>query len=211
MKGLKIKVCGMREPDNIRTISALLPDYLGFIFYPASKRYAGDLSPEIRAEIPAFVKKVGVFVNENEDKLITTCSAYGIGTVQLHGDESPEFCEKLAEMGLRIIKVFSIGGSLDTGKILPYRESCSYFLFDTDTDTYGGSGKQFEWGLLKDYTLEIPFFLSGGIGGEDAEKIRNLAHPMLFGVDINSRFETSPGIKDAGLCESFINAIRAPR
>ena len=211
MKGLKIKVCGMREPENISTVSALLPDYLGFIFYTGSKRYAGDMSPDIRAEIPAFVKKVGVFVNEKEDKLLQTCTTYGIGTVQLHGEESPEYCEHLAESGLRIIKVIRIGKHLHTTDLIPYRDVCSYFLFDTDTDAYGGSGKQFDWGLLKDYTLEIPFFVSGGIGPDDAGKLRNLAHPMFFGVDINSRFETSPGIKDDGLIEGFIQTIRAPR
>lgn len=201
----------MREPDNIRAVSAVLPDYMGFIFYPASKRYAGDMPADIRSDIPAFVRKVGVFVDEDEDRLTGICTAYGIGTVQLHGDESPEYCEKIVEEGLRIIKVFRIGKNLDTQKIVPYQESCSYLLFDTDSDAYGGSGEQFDWELLKDYTLEIPFFLSGGIGPEDAEKIRKLAHPMFFGIDINSRFESSPGLKDAGLCERFINAMRTPR
>lgn len=211
MTGLRIKVCGMREPDNIREVSDLLPDYLGFIFHPGSKRYAGELAPDIRAEIPAFVKKVGVFVDEDEEKLAGICSSYGIGTVQLHGDESSEYCKKLAENGLRIIKVFHIGDALDTVGMLPYTESCSYFMFDTDTEAYGGSGEQFDWGLLKDYTLDVPFFLSGGIGVGDVEKIRNLAHPMFFGADINSRFEISPGVKDAGMCERFINAIRGPK
>ena len=210
MKGLKIKICGMREPENIRNISGLLPDYMGFIFYPESRRFAGGLSPEIRAEIPVFSKKVGVFVNENTEKLIETCSTYGIGTVQLHGDESPEYCEELAENGLRILKVFGIGDSMDSSAMKPFQETCNYFLFDTATDRFGGSGNKFDWGLLEEYTLEIPFFLSGGILPDDAKMILKLEHPMLFGIDINSRFEISPGIKDVELCESFINGIRVP-
>jgi phosphoribosylanthranilate isomerase len=211
MKGLKIKVCGMREPENIRTVAALLPDYLGFIFYPDSKRCAGDMPTGIRAEIPAFVKKVGVFVDEKEDRLMKTCSDYGIGTVQLHGDESPEYCEKLSESGLKIIKVMRIGTTFDTADLLPYRDACSYFLFDTQTEAYGGSGEQFRWALLKAYTLEIPFFLSGGVDPGDVDRIKHIAHPMLFGVDINSRFETAPGIKDAEAVDNFITAIRTPR
>ena len=209
MKGLKIKVCGMREPDNIRAVSALLPDYMGFIFHPGSKRYAGNLTPDIRAEIPAFIKKVGIFVNENEEKLVRICSSYGIGTIQLHGDESPEYCEKLAEKGLRIIKVFHINDRLDSNMMQHFQEACSYFLFDTATENFGGSGDQFDWGLLDDYTLDIPFILSGGIGMEDAGKIRSMVHPMFFGVDINSRFEISPGIKDPESCEAFIKTIRS--
>ena len=211
MRGLKIKVCGMSEPENTKMVAELLPDYLGFIFYPGSERYAGGLSARIRAEIPAFVKKVGVFVDEKEDKLKEVCADYGIGTVQLHGEESPEYCEKLAESGLLVMKVFRIGKSLDTKDILPYREACSYFLFDTQTEAYGGSGEQFNWALLKAYTLEIPFFLSGGIGPDDVDRIKHIAHPMLFGVDINSRFETATGIKDAEAVDNFITAIRTPR
>lgn len=208
MKGKKIKVCGMREPDNIRDISGLLPDYMGFIFYQGSKRFAGGLPTEIRADLPSFVKKVGVFVNEDKKRLLETCSAYGIGTVQLHGDESARYCENLVENGLRIIKVFSVDKALDTNAMRPFHEACSYFLFDTSADEFGGSGEKFDWNLLKDYDLEIPFFLSGGIGPDDARMIRELEHPMLFGVDINSRFETSPGIKDIELCEKFIGRIR---
>jgi phosphoribosylanthranilate isomerase len=209
MKGLKIKICGMREPWNIREISTLLPDYLGYIFHPGSKRYAGDLSPDIRTEISAFIKTVGVFVNETEEKLVRICSEYGIGTVQLHGNESPDYCERLAEKGLRIIKVFHIKDKLDSNSMQPFGDTCSYFLFDTATDSFGGSGAQFDWGLLEDYTLEIPFLLSGGIGMEDAGKVLSIDHPMLFGIDVNSRFELSPGIKDPESCEAFIKTIRS--
>jgi phosphoribosylanthranilate isomerase len=208
MKGRKIKICGMRDPDNILEISSLLPDYIGFIFYPGSLRFAGNLPPEIRAEIPAFIKKVGVFVNEDEEKLVETCSAYGIGTVQLHGDESPGYCENLVEKGLRIIKVFNIGKNLNTNIMEPFQEACSYFLLDTASAEHGGSGQKFDWNLLEEYDLEIPFFLSGGIGPDDARMIREMEHPMLFGVDINSLFETSPGFKDMELCEKFIGRIR---
>jgi len=211
MKGLKIKVCGMREPENIRAVTAFLPDYLGFIFYKDSKRFAGDMPAGIKADIPAYVNKVGVFVDEKEDNLLKICSDYGIGTVQLHGKESPEYCEKLAEKGLKIIKAIRIGKQMNTADLLPYRDACSYFLFDTQTEAYGGSGKQFNWALLKAYTLEIPFFLSGGVDPDDAERVRNIAHPMLFGVDINSRFEKSPGVKHTETVERFITAIRAPR
>lgn len=208
MKGKKIKICGMRDPENIIDISGLLPDYMGFIFYRGSKRFAGNMPREIRAEIPAFVKKVGVFVNEDEERLLETCSEYGIGTVQLHGNESERYCENLVENGLRIVKVFSVDSALNTDVMKPFQEACSYFLLDTASEEFGGSGQKFDWNLLKDYDLEIPFFLSGGIGPDDARMIRELEHPMLFGVDINSLFETSPGIKDLGLCEEFIGRIR---
>ncbi len=208
MKGLKVKICGMREPGNIRVVSGLLPDYMGFIFYPRSGRFVGDLSPETLAGIPSSVEKVGVFVNEDPGRLVQTCSALGIGTVQLHGDESPDYCQELSEKGYRIIKVFRIGGSPAPADMRSFGAVCDFFLFDTQTEGFGGSGKKFSWEMLEKHALDLPFFLSGGIGPEDAGKILQLEHPMLYGVDINSRFENAPAEKDPEACRDFIRKIR---
>ena len=205
---LKIKICGMRDPDNIREISALQPDYMGFIFYPGSKRYAPELPVDVMNELPVSIEKVGVFVDSEPGLLLQACSKFGIGTVQLHGDESPEYCKELSDRGLKIIKAFRLGTELDSAAMSEYQPSCHLFLMYTHTDLYGGSGHTFDWGLLQEYTLETPFFLSGGISPEDSLQIRKLEIPQLYGIDINSRFETAPACKDPDLCANFIKQIR---
>ena len=208
MKDLKIKICGMKDPGNIQRISLLLPDYMGFIFYPRSLRYAGELSPAKIAKVPARITKVGVFVNLPAVDVLSSCRQMGIRTVQLHGNESPDYCKKLKDNGLKIIKVFSIGIQDGFKTMSAYQDACDFYLLDTAFEEYGGSGKQFEWTRLNEYDQDKPFFLSGGIDPGDAERILELKHPELFGVDLNSRFETEPGIKTRDKLSVFMQKIR---
>lgn len=195
MSILKWKVCGMRETENIGDLVRLQPDYIGFIFYPKSKRYAEELDPAIVHKIPSDIKKVGVFVNESYEKITSIVAKYNLDYVQLHGDESPAFCEALKTAGINVIKVFRIADHLpDT--LSSYVDVADLFLFDTDTKNYGGSGQHFDWSLLEDYPLHIPYLLSGGIEKDDVEQIKQLGHKQLIGIDVNSKFEMRPGYKD---------------
>lgn len=208
MRQMKIKICGMRDPRNIREVSLLSPDYMGFIFYPRSRRYAGQLSPAGIADLPESVRKVGVFVNLPVKDVLSTCKHMGIRMVQLHGDESPDYCKRMKDRGLYVIKAFGVGKA-DVFKGMPaYYDSCDLYLLDTSGVGYGGTGKQFDWKRLDEYVQEKPFFLSGGIGPTDAERILDLDHPQFFGVDLNSRFETKPGIKNRDELAGFIQKIR---
>ena len=205
---LKIKICGMREPGNIRAISELAPDYMGFIFYPRSKRYAGRLSP---SELKGFQKsfqKVAVFVNASREEILSTCQAYSIRILQLHGDESPGSCQSFREEGFQVIKAFRVGRGLDLEEMDRYAGACDFFLFDTSGKDFGGTGKKFDWEQLRSYRLPLPFFLSGGIGPSDADQILGLDLPQLFAVDLNSRFEIKPGLKNDEELEHFIRRIR---
>ena len=206
---LKIKICGMREQGNIREISGLHPEYMGFIFYPGSKRYAGRLSPLAVKGLPARITRVAVFVNASSEEIKTTCRAYSIRTLQLHGDETPDFCQDLRETGFKVIKAFPVGKSLDVAKMETYKNSADFLLLDTSADGFGGTGKKFDWRQLKKYDSELPFFLSGGIGPDDAEQIRKINVPQLYAVDLNSRFEIRPGLKNVVELENFIRKIRS--
>jgi len=207
---LKIKICGLTQPDNIASVSALKPDLEGFIFYPASPRYMEDkLKPEDILSIPGNIKKTGVFVNADFYEIYGIHWKYNLDFVQLHGDEGPNLCRQLHESGMEIIKAFSLHEGFDFGKLTDYIDSCRYFLFDTQTQLRGGSGRKFNWEIIRDYNLGHPFFLSGGIGPHDVEEVKKIGHPSLAGVDVNSRFETEPGIKDVSRLEKFINEIRS--
>ncbi len=205
---LKIKICGMREQGNIRELAGLKPDYMGFIFYPASKRYAGRLSPSDLMNIPVEIKKVAVFVNASREEIVSTCKAYSIRILQLHGDEPPAFCRLLREEGFQVIKAFRVGQGLDMEKMEAFAEVCDFILFDTSGEGFGGTGLKFDWNQLQDYTLELPFFLSGGIAPGDAGRIKDMDIPQLYAVDLNSRFEIKPGLKDKEELEKFIRKIR---
>lgn len=198
----------MRDPGNIREISRLYPDYMGFIFYSRSRRYAGDLSAGDLTDLPESIRKVGVFVNHSPDDVIASCRQMGIRIVQLHGSESPEYCRSMKYRGLEVFKAFSINKKADFEVMQAYRDSCDFFLMDTAGAGYGGTGKKFDWSCLEAYDQDKPFFLSGGIGPLDADRIIDLEHPRLFGVDLNSRFETVPGIKKWDELEKFIRKIR---
>ena len=199
----------MREPANIVGVVAAHPDFVGFIFYPKSKRFVGFVPlPEVLAVIPESVKKVGVFVNETPEKVLSVSSQWELDVVQLHGEESPEFCKQMQMKGLIVLKVFSVDESFDFSTLEAYCASCNFFLFDTKSQFPGGSGQKFNWQLLHNYRLNKPFFISGGIGPGDLNVIRELSHPQLFGIDINSGFEISPALKDVEKVEKFIKEIR---
>jgi phosphoribosylanthranilate isomerase len=209
MNELKIKVCGMRDPENISGVVNALPDFMGFIFYPKSKRFVGvDFSPEILKIIPGSIKKVGVFVNEIQENIIEICQRTNLEVVQLHGNESPEFCHLLKLSGLTVFKAFSVDEQFDFEKLNVYSEACDYFLFDTKGELPGGTGQKFNWKMLERYEVDVPFFLSGGIGLDDLEAIRQFSHPRWCGLDVNSGFEISPAMKNVEKIKKFIDQIR---
>jgi Phosphoribosylanthranilate isomerase len=203
-KLLKIKICGMKF--EIQKISNLLPDFMGFIFYPNSPRFVG-----FNFEIPKIKKeilKVGVFVNELEENILKIEKKNKLDFIQLHGTESPFYCEKLFQKKLKLIKSFRIDNFFSFEKIVDYIPFCTYLLFDSNTVHYGGSGKKFSWEKLYQYTLHVPFFLSGGIELQDFDKIKNFSHPRMFGVDINSKFEIYPGKKDEIKLNMFMKKMK---
>ncbi|MBB4077482.1 phosphoribosylanthranilate isomerase [Lewinella aquimaris] len=218
---MKVKVCGLREPENITEISQLDVDYLGMIFHPDSPRFAGnaDLGEWIEAKQKLLKKKelFGVFVNAEIDYVLNTVHDYHLDWVQLHGDESAGYCQELKLLWsvntLRkasICKAFPITEGFDFRRTNDYVSSCSLFVFDTGGHrTNGGTGKKWDWSKLAEYRGPIPFLLSGGIGPEDAEAIRKIDHPQLRGVDLNSRFETEPGKKDVPLLSRFLHELHA--
>ncbi len=198
----------MKYSENIKAVSALKPDFMGFIFYPKSPRYAGTLDISVLNEFPKTIKKIGVFVNENLENILTIAFKYQLDGLQLHGTELVEMCQKLKSAGYTVIKAFPVAESYNFKVTKAYEGSCDYFLFDTKTDVYGGSGIKFNWKILNEYTGETQFLLSGGISAEDAVDILKIDHPKFAGVDLNSKFEVKPGIKDVELLRKFINEIK---
>jgi len=202
-----VKVCGMKYLENTQEIVKLMPDFMGFIFYEKSQRSVEELSVHMLLEtlVPP-IKIVGVFVNATKRQLLFNKNKFNY--VQLHGDESPQYCCALAEEGVKIIKAFGVDDDFDFDKLKEYIPFCDYFLFDTKTAAYGGSGKKYNWQKLQEYEFDLPFFLSGGISVEDAEAIKELNHPQLYAVDINSKFELRPGLKNVDSVKTFIKEIR---
>jgi indole-3-glycerol phosphate synthase len=203
----KVKVCGMKYPHNIRELSALPIDMIGLIFYEKSPRYAGDLDAKDMETLPSSIQKTGVFVNAEKEYILAKIERYGLQQIQLHGNESPGFCRELKATGVKIIKAFPVCEAGDIAACLPYEDACDYFLFDTKTDRFGGSGEKFDWKILEAYRGVTPFFLSGGIDSADIESIRNLNHPMLYAIDLNSKFETAPGLKDINKVGQFLSVF----
>lgn len=187
---MKIKVCGMKYPENISAVAALQPDYMGFIFYPQSPRFAAELDI-----VEASALKTGVFVDENEGKVKKLVGKYQLDAIQLHGSETPQYC-KLFKGKVTVIKAFGVDENFDFEKLNDYEGCVDYFLFDTKTGKHGGSGQTFDWYLLNKYKLNVPFFLSGGLSLENMEEVKAIDHPQFYGVDLNSRFEIEPGLKD---------------
>ena len=199
----------MRDAQNITEVSALKPDYLGFIFYPKSPRYVGqDWDPNIIAQIPDGITCVGVFVNENIGFIMSTCHKYNIKTVQLHGKETPRFCSQLQRKGYTVFKAFQVDDDTTLDDLLPYQDHCDYFLYDTKSNALGGSGQKFNWAKLNELNVAGPFLLSGGITNADVNEIKSLNLPKLKGVDINSKFELKPALKDIKLLETFMNNMK---
>ena len=206
---MKIKICGLTDTNNISDIMDLNPDYIGFIFYPASPRYMEDkLFPEDLSPLSPGTKKTGVFVDSDFHEVSGKYGKYNLDVVQLHGEESPELCKQLNASGIEIIKAFRINDEFDFHTITGYMPYCRYFLFDTYTRLKGGSGKKFNWKVINSYDLGHPFFLSGGISPLDADEITGITNPSLKGVDLNSRFEDSPGIKNIAKLKKFIEELR---
>ena len=196
----------MRDTENIREVEQAGVDWMGFIFHRKSPRYVS----RVPVYLPKNAKRVGVFVNQRMENIVETAMLFQLDFVQLHGNESPEFCDELGKNGLKIIKAFSIENEFPAEKVSAY-DKCAYFLFDTKTPSHGGSGKKFNWDVLSDYHGETPFLLSGGISPNDIGSIREINHPTCIGIDINSKFEIKPALKDVELIKQFIDKIKEPR
>lgn len=200
----------MKYPSNINAIAELNPDFLGFIFYPKSKRFVGvgfeigDIS-----NIDSSIEKVAVFVDAYLNEVIEFSGIYGIKTVQLHGNESPEFCSDLKNKKFKVIKAFGVDENFDFSILEAYKNVVDYFLFDTKTSGHGGSGKTFNWQILNKYNLDIPFLLSGGLSLDNISDVKSINHPHLIGVDLNSKFEVEPGVKNTELLEKAFKIIRS--
>ncbi len=207
---LKIKVCGMRESQNILALAELQPDFIGFIFYEKSARFTGDiLDKKTLRSLPKNIKKTGVFVNEKFEILLKTCKEFNLDFVQLHGNETIEFCENLKNEGLKVIKVFSVDRSFDFAVTAPFETFIDYFLFDTKAEGgYGGHGKPFDWQILDNYTGEKPFLLAGGISPENFEDLKEIKNKNFVGIDVNSKFEISPANKKIEALIELFEKIR---
>lgn len=204
-----IKICGMRNSGNILAAADLKPDIMGFIFYQKSPRFAEDvLDPGVLSGLPSDILKAGVFVNADYKYINAICEKYFLDIVQLHGEESPDLCKILKDKGIVVIKSFNIGPQTQFRRFLDYTGCTDFFLFDAATKKRGGSGQKFNWQILNSYDLSHPFILSGGIGPGDAGAIAELENPMLYGVDLNSMFETKPGLKDIDKLKMFITELR---
>lgn len=218
----------MRDADNVRAVAALDIDFLGFIFYPKSPRYAQKAVPETELMTNTATasrrndmvmrkpQRVGVFVDETPQAIIAHIHNDQLDYVQLHGHELPEMIDHLKRAvisdnhhSLKVIKAFSISKPDDLLQTKAYEGVADLFLFDTPTESYGGSGKKFDWQMLQAYDGHTPFLLSGGIGPEDTDRIRTFEHPQCIGIDLNSRFETAPGIKDVEALRRFTENLRA--
>ena len=194
-----IKVCGMRDAENICQVEALGIDMMGFIFYPKSSRYVSK-HPEY---LPTKCKRVGVFVDEDIEQVKHIAEEFALDLIQLHGSESPEYAQRLRDW--KVIKAFNIATKEDLEATKPYEGLVDYFLFDTKGKSAGGNGEKFNWNVLSNYKDNTPFLLSGGIGPDDAGRVKVFQHPKCVGIDLNSRFEIEPGIKDIVKLKTFLN------
>ncbi len=200
---MKLKICGMKHEENIARIAELQPDFLGFIFHENSPRHFVNTMPHL----PNSISKVGVFVNKNIEFIEDKINTFNLQLVQLHGNESPEFCNKLQAQNIKIIKVFSIKDEFDFSLLQPYEEVCDFFLFDTKGRLPGGNGYTFNWSILNNYSSSKPYFLSGGIGLHHLNELKTFknteASKYCYALDINSQFEIEPGLKSYDHVEKF--------
>ena len=202
---MKLNVCGMRDPENIKALSALTPDYMGFIFWALSSRYLETTTPEL----PSAIKKTGVFVDASVDYIQSMVLQHKLQAVQLHGEETPHYCALVQDFGVEVIKAFSIKDSFDFSQLDPYETSSDFFLFDTKGELPGGNGYGFDWSLLTNYPFQKPFFLSGGIGLEHTSQIKALLNTdlPLHAIDVNSKFELAPALKNIDALTQFKNEL----
>lgn len=206
--GVRIKICGMKYPENILEVGSLLPDYMGFIFWEKSARYFDGIMPDL----PKSIKKAGVFVNAAQTEILEKIVKYDLQAIQLHGNESVEFCLELKNKmddTIEIIKVFSVDDTFDFDILKPFEAVCDYFLFDTKGKLPGGNGTTFDWKVLQNYPSTKPFFLSGGIGINEMEAVNEILKTDLpiYAIDVNSKFEIEPGLKNIQLCKDVQQRI----
>ena len=205
---MKVKVCGMRETNNIQALLAVQPDYIGFIFYEKSPRFVGDsLDENLLKSFPRSTKKVGVFVNATVDTILKNVKRYALDFVQLHGDETPDFCRSLKFKGVNIIKAFAVDETFNFNKLNNYKPVCDFFLFDAKGQNRGGNGTTFDWSVLNRYDNEKPFFLAGGISADHAKSLQNLTGLKIHAIDINSQFEIAPALKDVEKINYFLQKL----
>ena len=210
---MKIKVCGMRDVQNIRALVNLHPDYIGLIFYSGSKRFVNKMDTQALIEVPEDINLTGIFVNENLEIVLEKISSYKLKAIQLHGDESPEYCRSLGDQikTIEIIKAFGFDDNFDFSALEPYLRVVDFFLFDTKTSGHGGSGKAFNWDILNKYPYQKPYFLSGGIGVENLDEVLAISDERLHALDLNSRFEVEPGLKDISKLNLTFNKLNPGR
>jgi phosphoribosylanthranilate isomerase len=206
--GVRLKICGMKYPDNILEVGSLLPDYMGFIFWEKSVRYFDGELPNL----PQSIKKTGVFVNASQEDILAKVNQYDLQAIQLHGHESVAFCQELKKTlakSIEIIKVFSVDSAFDFDELKPFESVCDYFLFDTKGKLPGGNGTTFDWKVLEKYPSQKPFFLSGGIGLDEIDLVKQILKTDLpiYAIDVNSKFEIEPGLKNTKLLASFKQKI----
>lgn len=210
---MKIKVCGNTIMSQLKELDHLLIDYAGFIFYEGSPRYMGKkIKSEDLQNLPTKLQKIGVFVNESREEVLRRIDEYGLDGVQLHGDETPEFCKQISDH-VTVIKAFRINtNQIDIDwMVKEFIDVCDYYLFDKESrSVYGGSGEKFDWNLLQNASIGKSFFLSGGISQNDVSMLKNFQHPFFYGIDLNSRFETSPGVKNMEMLKQFALEIKEP-
>jgi phosphoribosylanthranilate isomerase len=200
---MQIKVCGMKNPQNIEAVLQLKPNYLGFIFYDQSPRFVANLPETLLQNIPNTVEKVAVFVNETLANIFPITQKYRLKTIQLHGQESPLFCKNLQAEGFKVWKAFNIAEIKDIEHIANYAEVIDLAVLDAKGKSLGGNGTVFDWNLLENYTYKVPFLLSGGISMDNIAKVLQLKHEQLVGIDVNSKFELEAGIKDVFALQSL--------
>lgn len=200
-----VKVCGMREPRNVSEVASLGIDWMGFIFYERSPRFFNEET----LSLPDSIKRVGVFVNENVQKILQTSEKFRLDYVQLHGTESVDTCKRVIETGRHIIKAISVSSAKDIECTERYEGLADYFLFDTKCKGYGGSGNRFDWSVLEQYTGDTPFLLSGGLRPDSLPELLQFHHEKYAGIDLNSGFEISPALKDTGKLKSFIEQYQS--
>jgi phosphoribosylanthranilate isomerase len=192
---MKIKICGLREHENIKAVAALQPDLMGFICYERSPRFIADMDEDIFSGLSPEIQKTAVFVNETAENIRAAIDKYGFEVIQLHGDETPEFAESFRDK-VTVIKAFGLDEDFNFSRLEPFVGKVDYFLFDAKTVIHGGSGQTFNWAILDNYQLDVPFFLSGGLSLDNLEEVKEITHSQFYGVDLNSRFEIEPALKD---------------
>lgn len=195
----------MRNAENLTQLARLGPDFVGLIFYEKSPRFIGAEFSDI--SLKSSIKRVGVFVNEKPEIVIEKAAKYKLDFVQLHGNESPEFCAKIKAAGLGVFKAVSVGTEIDFEAFKAYEDKVDYFLFDTQGKGYGGHGITFDWKILEDYNLETPFFIAGGISNENIVELLAVKNDKFVGIDVNSKYEISPGLKDIGLLKDLFEKV----